>query len=271
MVSIRDLKANEIDVRLGVPKDKTKDKSQIKYELGYSLLLYKDARVDMSILDETFGMENWQRKHEFKDGKLYCSVGIKFNNEWVWKEDVGTESNTEAEKGQASDSFKRACVNWGIGRELYTSPYISVTGYNKYEKFEVSYIKIVNKEITELEIVDSKGKVVFSHNCNKNTKPKFDEKEKVEKVLDQIAKSNTTTEIKPTENVQEQPKKPKKPLTEEQLKAINVEIITGNGTKTLGDLWKTDRETYEALRPVASKVVKDAMAIIDSMVGKKNG
>lgn len=106
---------------------------------------------------------------------------------------------------------------------------------------------------------------------NKNTKPKFDEKEKVEKVLGQIAKSNTTTEIKPTENVQEQPKKPKKPLTEEQLKAINVEIITGNGTKTLGDLWKNDRETYEALRPVASKVVKDAMAIIDSMVGKKNG
>ena len=81
---------------------------------GYATILaYKNARVDMQRLDAIVGPENWTRKHEFKNNQLYCSVGVydKDKKEWVWKEDVGTESNTEAEKGQASDSFKRACFN----------------------------------------------------------------------------------------------------------------------------------------------------------------
>ena len=96
---------------------------------GYATILaYKDARVDMARLDAAVGSLHWQRKHEIINGNLYCHVGI-FNvaiGQWVWKCDVGTESMTEAQKGQSSDSFKRACFNWGIGRELYDYPIISV-------------------------------------------------------------------------------------------------------------------------------------------------
>jgi len=112
----RTLRANEIDVRVAKIKEK-----------GLSLLLYKDARVDMNILDETVGSENWQRRHYECKGNLFCSVGIRNDkNEWIWKDDAGAESYAEKEKGEASDSFKRACVNWGIGRELYTAPFIWV-------------------------------------------------------------------------------------------------------------------------------------------------
>lgn len=112
-IKFRKLKANEISVRVGRVIDT--DKFQ-----GVSLLLYKDARVDMDILDETVGAMNWQRRHSRDNAN--CEIGIwdSDKKEWVWKEDTGTESNTEAEKGLASDSFKRAGVNWGIGRELYS-------------------------------------------------------------------------------------------------------------------------------------------------------
>ena len=105
-MEFRKLKAEEIDVRLGTQKlENPKDKSS--RILGASYLLYKDARVDMTMLDEVVGPLNWQRTHEFKDGKLYCNVGIydEDKEQWVWKEDVGVESNTEAEKGQASDAL----------------------------------------------------------------------------------------------------------------------------------------------------------------------
>lgn len=114
-LKFRNLRADEIDVRIGsVNKG------------GASLLLYKDARADMNILDETVGPLNWQRKHEVIDGKLFCTISVfdPDKNEWVSKQDVGTESYTEKEKGQSSDSFKRACVNLGIGRSLYTAPNI---------------------------------------------------------------------------------------------------------------------------------------------------
>ena len=96
---------------------------------GYATILaYKDARVDMNRLDAIYGAEGWQRKHEFKNNKSYCAVGVysERTSTWVWKEDVGTESNVDKEKGQASDSFKRACFNFGIGRELYDYPIISI-------------------------------------------------------------------------------------------------------------------------------------------------
>lgn len=114
-LKFRNLRADEIDVRIGsVNKG------------GASLLLYKDARADMNILDETVGPLNWQRKHEVIDGKLFCTISVfdPDKNIWVSKQDVGTESYTEKEKGQSSDSFKRACVNLGIGRALYTAPNI---------------------------------------------------------------------------------------------------------------------------------------------------
>ena len=108
MKKIRELRADEIEVRVGVVRKN-----------GISLLLYKDARCDMNILDETFGIAGWQRKHELINGALFCTVSIKDENgEWISKQDVGVESYTEAVKGAASDSFKRACFNIGIGREL---------------------------------------------------------------------------------------------------------------------------------------------------------
>lgn len=120
MMDFRLPRADEIEARIGTISDK-----------GLTLLLYQDARVGMTILDETVGAENWQRKHELINGNLFCSVGINvnYNNPekeplFVWKQDVGTESNTEKEKGQASDSFKRAVVNWGICRCLYSAPFI---------------------------------------------------------------------------------------------------------------------------------------------------
>ena len=95
---------------------------------GAILLLYKDARVDMKILDSVYGAMNWQRKHTVINGQLFCSVLIwdESKNQWIEKQDVGTESATEAEKGRASDSFKRACFNVGIGRELYNAPFIYI-------------------------------------------------------------------------------------------------------------------------------------------------
>lgn len=121
MDEIRLLGKEDIDVRVAqtlVAGNKVK----------VSLLLYKDARVDMKILDELFTPMGWKRTHKLIGDRLYCQVEVwdTEKKEWICKEDVGVESNTEAEKGQASDSFKRACVNWGIGRELYTAPRISV-------------------------------------------------------------------------------------------------------------------------------------------------
>ena len=157
------LKETDIECRVGTQSG-TK---------GVTLLLYKDARVDMSILDAEVGPAFWQRDHKEIKGNMYCGVAIKIDGEWVWKWDCGTESNTEKEKGESSDSFKRACVNWGIGRELYTAPFIWInTDESEYEsrngkqilktKFSVSHIKYDgNGNITELTIIDNKGKERF--------------------------------------------------------------------------------------------------------------
>lgn len=96
---------------------------------GYATILaYKDARVDMNRLDAVYGVGYWQKKYDVINDNLFCSVGVwnKELNQWVWVQDVGTESMAEKEKGQASDAFKRACFNLGIGRELYDYPIIQV-------------------------------------------------------------------------------------------------------------------------------------------------
>lgn len=159
-MEFRLLRADEIDVRI----------AQVQ-SWGISLLLYKDARCDMNILDETIGAENWQRKHELINGNLFCSVGIYVEREdcgeWVWKQDVGTESYTEKEKGQASDSFKRACFNLGIGRELYTAPAMFVKPkdlgkflkddngrYTCRDRFSVKSIEYIGRKIAMVEILN---------------------------------------------------------------------------------------------------------------------
>lgn len=105
------------------------------------LLAYKDARVDRRILDKIFGCFNWKREHQLIDGQLFCTVSVwdAEKGQWIGKQDVGIESQTQAEKGRASDSFKRACFQWGIGIELYDAPYIKIP----LEPNEVSNGKLV--------------------------------------------------------------------------------------------------------------------------------
>lgn len=166
-LNFRMLKPDEIDCRVGTVT-----------ESGISLLMYKDARVDMRLLDEFVGPMNWKREHELINGNLFCTVSIrdKSTGEWVSKQDVGVESYTEKEKGQASDAFKRACFNWGIGRELYTCPFVWITiskdewkvGANgkKYPKtqFFVKDIQYNDGKVVSLVIVDDKGTIRFNSN-----------------------------------------------------------------------------------------------------------
>lgn len=174
MDEIRLLQKEDIEVRVA-------QTTSVGGTVKASLLIYKNARVDMKILDELYGPMGWKRSHRLIGDRLYCLVEVwdKDKKEWVGKEDVGTESNTEAEKGQASDSFKRACFNWGIGRELYTAPKVQVElGEKEYGKgtdgrirvwqtFDVSEIGYDTKTrtITSLTIVDRLGKVRFQMNA----------------------------------------------------------------------------------------------------------
>ena len=154
-LKFRLLRADEIDVRV----------SQITSR-SVMLLLYKDARADMNVLDETVGPMNWQRHHSRDNANCTVSIYDPDKKQWVEKEDTGTESNTEAEKGLASDSFKRACFNWGVGRELYTAPNlffpIDKTRAEKgndgkmrcYDRFSVEEIEYDGRNISYLRIKD---------------------------------------------------------------------------------------------------------------------
>jgi hypothetical protein len=121
----------EIELKLNTPLpiDNIDFRVQSVNKGGYATILaYKDARVDMNRLDNVYGVGYWQKKYDVVNGNLFCSVGVwnKELQQWVWVQDVGTESMAEKEKGQASDAFKRACFNLGIGRELYDYPIIQV-------------------------------------------------------------------------------------------------------------------------------------------------
>jgi hypothetical protein len=144
MINFRPLRADEVKVRV----------SQIN-EKNCVLLLYKDSRCDMNILDECVGADRWQRRHYECKGNLYCSVGILGSSgEWVWKDDCGTEGYTEKEKSEASDSFKRACTNWGIGRELYTAPVLKVKSekVGAYENDKGKYATNAHFNVMEYEV-----------------------------------------------------------------------------------------------------------------------
>ena len=166
-VSIRLLRAEEIECRVAMINEK-----------GLSLLLFKDARVDQKLLDETFTPFGWKRSHQVIDGNLYCTVEVwdKEKKQWIGKQDVGTMSYTEKEKGQASDSFKRACFNWGIGRELYTAPFIWIPAervniqkkereqkfytYDRFHVWSISYDE--EGKINAVMIVNQKNEIVYS-------------------------------------------------------------------------------------------------------------
>lgn len=158
-LKFRELRADEIEVRVATVSEK-----------GCSLLLYKDARCDMNILDEVVKPMNWQRAHTRENANCIVSIWDEDKKQWISKEDTGTESNAEAEKGLASDSFKRACFNWGIGRELYTAPFIWVGAdkvnitnkngrFSTYDKFKVEQIIYEGGRIAALSIKNVSKKV----------------------------------------------------------------------------------------------------------------
>lgn len=176
-ISFRALRAEEVECRIG----------QIaRNGSGLSLLLFKTARTDMDILDETVGPDNWQSRFYEQKGTLFCSTGIRVkredgSHEWVWKDDAGSPSNMEAAKGEASDCRKRSGVCWGIGRELYTAPRIWIYAqdrngvqncnmvqgnngkYQCYDSFSVERIDIRDHEILYVSVRnDNTGKTVFA-------------------------------------------------------------------------------------------------------------
>lgn len=225
-MEFRTLKANEIDCRIQSLTEKNGS-------VGAVVLLYKDARVDMRLLDEVVGALNWKREHTIIGDRLYCTVSI-FNEqtgEWVGKSDVGTESNTEKEKGQASDSFKRACFNWGIGRELYSAPFTYINlqsgewykgkdgkpkSYAKFTVKEIEYDE--NRNISKLIIVDNKGSVRFTMGGNAAPAPATKPKEKHIAGYEEfctIAKDNNVPPAEITKYIATEFKKPRLALLDE--------------------------------------------------------
>lgn len=194
MGTFRKLYASEIECRVATVKQPANGKQG-----GVSVLLYKDARVDMRLLDEVFGTFGWKREHQTIDGRLYCTISVfnKETREWVSKQDVGTESYTEKEKGQASDSFKRAGFNWGIGRELYTAPFIWVnlaadewkTGGQPKINLDVADIAYEDENISYLVLKDSNGRVRYTYGkqvANASMK---------EKAMTEVGKCTTVAEL----------------------------------------------------------------------------
>jgi len=269
MDHFRLLEAEEIDVRVATFRERNGDTPA-----GCSLLLYKDARVDQNLLDEAFGIFGWEREHQMIGGSLYCTVRVKDpeTGNWVSKQDVGTESNEEKEKGQASDSFKRACFNLGIGRELYTAPFIWLSegqfkekkGKNgkptTYDKFIVSKIGYTDRRITELEITNtSMNKVVFTLGGNMQALPTLPEEKK---------KSGRKAQ---KEDVPAQ--EPEVPATEtaangypergEMLKLAKEKYPDGSKQlKSLLECWKIDN---------LDKATTAQLMVIWGKYGKKNG
>ena len=190
-LKFRKLKADEIDCRV----------QQIKPN-GLSLLLYKDARCDQNILDETVGAMNWQRHHNRDNANCIVSIWDSEKNQWVEKEDTGTESRTEKEKGLASDSFKRACFNWGIGRELYTAPNMFVLAkdlstlkeengrYTCRDAFEVTDIQYIDRNICYVRIRNRKtgNEIEFGTPAE----AKAEEKAAADSIIDGIKKKVLT-------------------------------------------------------------------------------
>ena len=172
-MKFRLLKESEIECRVTQCTDK-----------GAVILLYKDARTDMNLLDETIGAENWESDYKEIKGNLYCGIGIwsESRKTMIWKWDCGIESREDGEgnqkKGEASDAFKRAGFKWGIGRELYSSPFIFIRAdlvnlkaseyqgkrkYSTYDSFSVEKIAYdTDGKISGLAIRnDTTGKRAF--------------------------------------------------------------------------------------------------------------
>ena len=265
MQKIRALKANEIEVRV-----------QQVTEKGAQLLVYKDSRCDKRILDETFGILGWKNKYEEIKVNLYCTISIwdEDSKQWVDKCDCGVESFSEKEKGEASDAFKRAGFNVGIGRELYTRIFYFANVptikndkgkfdlKNKYEKFRVSEIETNEEQekIEKIKIVDSKDKVVFSYGYKK---PETTEIIEMPKPANESAKV-TKKEVKATES-EEKPANPKT-ITDAQKKLINTLLSKQeNREQAKKDLYAKFNIT--TIKGISSDLAKQ---MIESLKGDNN-
>lgn len=235
-VNFRLLKAQEIECRVNQVIQKQNGNACI-------LLLYKTARTDYALLDETVGSTNWKIDYKEVKGNMYCGISIfdSAKNEWITKWNCGTESNTEKEKGEASDACKRSGVAWGIGRELYTAPFIyvpltetEVKNGKVYIKFEVDKISYDSeRNISALTIVDESGKTRFTYpRSGFNPKPNNNslDKEKTFHVNTNLVKSNTNQELAITK--EEFALAWNKP----EVRVIIEETLTTNKAKTLNDL-----------------------------------
>ena len=240
MEKIRCLKPEEIEIRV-----------QQVTEKGAQLLLYKDSRCDKRILDETFGIFGWKDRYEEVKGNLFCTISIYDGEkqQWIDKCDCGTESFSEKEKGEASDAFKRAGFNVGIGRELYTRIFYFASVptkkndkgkydlVNKYEKFTVAEIS-TNEEtekIEKIKIADSKGNIVFSYG---------------------YPKTSTNTETKKVD-------KPAEMITDEQIKLLHTLLTKLNNEEA-------KQKLYEKFKIKSSKELskKNATIMIDFLKKK---
>lgn len=245
MDGFRPLRADELECRVNVIN-----------ESGFTILIYKDARCDQNVLDETVGKMNWQRDHKEIKGSVYCGVAIWDDNkkQWITKWDCGAESNTEKEKGEASDSFKRACVNWGIGRELYTAPFIYIKGNTQknskgkdvptFRRLEISKIEYENGKITQLEILGD-GMLIFAYgkkaahtqNDERKIQPKQAVENKDELTIDK-AYALTTTKGKMYGE-----------LSDEQLQWL-VDNSKNAMSRKAAQMILDDRQTSEDLMPI---------------------
>lgn len=204
---------------------------------GAVLLLYKTARVDMRILDEVYGVMNWQRRHEVINGNLFCTISVwdSEKSQWVSKQDVGTESNAEAEKGQASDAFKRAGFAWGIGRELYDAPFIWISGkVSKYDRFHVTDIQYDREKqaFTRLTICDDKGKERYRLNGTKTDRPQStdDRRQKGLAAIAELVKKH----------------KAEQPFADWLKETMKVESLDGLTVEQLGAVYKGFKKWLES-------------------------
>ena len=217
-LEFRNIRADEIDLRVGTVTEK-----------GYTLLLYKNARVDMAMLDETGCI--WQRDHKEIKGNLYCGIGIwnETINQFVWKWDCGVESFSEKEKGEASDSFKRAGFNWGIGRELYTAPFIWIGCKCDDKKIPYEEQKRIQKmRVDQIEITDGKiTKLIIKENDN---------------LVYKFQKEEPKVEKKPEPKAKDEPKEePKKVITFQHTgePILSEECEDGTAIAAIFDFMKT--------------------------------
>jgi hypothetical protein len=220
---VRYLKSEEIEVRVGATSS-NKPKAM--------LLLYKDARCDMAVLDELFGAEFWQSHYEKIDGVLYCAIGVynKTIKDWVWKQSNGIESQGTGDddpnnkKGEASDAFKRAGFMWGIGRELYEWKDLWIDydkQKDKYERFRVTKIAYNDKgQPKDLIIVNSKNKIVYKLENGYYKKDKGEVEEEV------------------AEEIKSEPEPQETPVKQETKQVVSHETLVNNVKQENIVIWK---------------------------------